>query len=326
MAAALFLSAAAAAAKDFTLADQGWRILEQEGTRVVEMRVLLTNNSSTALDYEVRFRVEGDGTPVEVATSGESATPAAARPTPEWQVTDTISVKGGPLQPGKSEVVKAVFPHEVLQPGRACRFIAELVAPGTDRVLATATITAAKITAAGAALSGGKLLAALGAAAVAAGGGGGGGEQPATVSGSGTMVGTHESHRVSDEWVEHGSGDIDVTSADGHLVLHYTYDAYGADASSLSASATATGTFTPVSGAAEAVTITTAAAQITRAGARQQSGPVITRTGAVATGTFSGTVGSRPWSGVLTMGDGTMTLNVNTDTGTHQFSIQFTAS
>jgi hypothetical protein len=336
--AALFLAAGvAAAAGEFSLVDQGWRILEQDGKRVVEMRVLLTNNSAAPLDYEVRFRVECQQCEAEAKTPAESAAPATAgvgtpplpaeKPKPEWMPVSVVSVKGGPLAPGKAEVVKAIFPHEVLQPGKVCRFLAELVTPGSDKALATATITAAKIAAAGAGMSGATVLAAVGAAAAVAGaGGGGGGEQPVTISGSGTMVGQHESHRVSGEWVEHGSGDIDVTSASGHLVLQYTYDAYGADASSLTATATATGTLTPTAGTPEAVTISSASAQITQAGDRQQSGPVITRTGSVATGTFSGTVGSRPWAGVLTMTDGVMTLNLSSDTGTHQFNIQFTAS
>jgi hypothetical protein len=327
--AALFLAAGvSAAAGDFSLVDQGWRILEQDGKRVVEMRVLLTNNSSAPSSYEVRFRVERQTKPAPNAAE-RTSTPAAGEPQPEWEVVSRVSVKGGPLAPGKAEVVKAVFPHEVLQPGKACRFFAGLVEPDTGAVLATTSITAAKIAATGiAAISGAQVVAAVGAAAAIAGGlGGGGEEQPATIGGSGTMVGEHESHRVSDEWVEHGSGDIDVTSSAGHLVLTYTYDASGPDATSLTASATATGTFTPAgAGDPEAVTITSATAQITQAGDRQEAGGVITRTGSVATGTFSGTIGARPWSGVLTMTEGVMTLNLASDTGSHQFTIQFTAS
>ena len=324
--------AAAAAVRpngDYSLTDQGWRVVEQDGKRLIEMQVLLTNKGRAPLVYEIRFLVECQ--PAQPA--GRQAGPSTRKSEPEWAVVGMVPVKGGPLGPGKSEVVKATVPYALLQPGEASRFEVQLLKPGSDNVLAAVVLTAAKGSAAAAALVAAKVIAAAGAAAAVAGAGGGGEETPvqppgpSTLSGSGTMTGQHESQRSGDEWVETGSGDIDVTSAQGHLVLHYTYEAHGPDAGSLTASATATGTFSPASGGAtETVTISSATAQISRNGDRQQDGQVVTRTGCQATGTFSGTVGSRAWSGLLTMTDGAMTLDLSSNIGTHQFNIQFTAS
>jgi hypothetical protein len=324
--------AAAAAVRpngDYSLTDQGWRVVEQDGKRLIEMQVLLTNKGRAPLVYEIRFLVECQ--PAQPA--GRQAGPSTRKSEPEWAVVGMVPVKGGPLGPGKSEVVKATVPYALLQPGEASRFEVQLLKPGSDNVLAAVVLTAAKGSAAAAALVAAKVIAAAGAAVAVgrAAGGDGGGEAPppgpSTLSGSGTMTGQHESQRVGDEWTETGSGDIDVTSAQGHLVLHYTYEAHGPDAGSLAASATATGTFSPASGGAtETVTISSATAQISRNGDRQQDGQVVTRTGCQATGTFSGTVGSRAWSGLLTMTDGAMTLDLSSNMGTHQFNIQFTAS
>lgn len=330
--------AAAAAVRpngDYSLTDQGWRVVEQGGRRLIEMQVLLTNKGRAPLVYEIHFLVECQPAQPPASAGAPGTAPAGAPPDPstrksepEWAVVGMVPVKGGPLGPGKSEVVKATAPHEILQPGEPSRFRAQLVKPGSDNVLAGVILTGAKGSAAAAALA-----AAAGAAIAVgrAGGGGGAGEVPppgpSTLSGSGTMTGQHESQRSGDEWVETGSGDIDVTSAQGHLVLHYTYEAHGPDAGGLTATATATGTFSPASGgAAEVVTISSATAQISRNGDRQQDGQVVTRTGCQATGTFSGTVGSKAWSGLLTMTDGTMTLDLSSNMGTHQFDIQFTAS
>jgi hypothetical protein len=323
-------------ASEFSLVSQGWRFVEREGQRSIEMSALVTNQSKSPLEYEVRFVVEREeGGPAGKTGGGEVAAGAPGTE-PLWTVVKTVTMRGGPLAPGASEVVKGLVSHEVLEAGKTFRFRAELISRATSALLAAATITsgpaaagAGAAAAAGAGVSAGGALAAAGAVLAATGalGGGGGGAGPAAaVSGSGTMVGTHESHRVSGEWVEHGSGQIDVTGPRGHLVLDYVYDAHGPSASDLTATATATGTFTPVSGAAQSAQITSASAHITQAGDRQQVGQVITRSGGQATGTFSGTVGGEAWTGVLQMTDGVMTLDLSSDTGSHRFNIQFTTS
>jgi hypothetical protein len=324
--------AKAGAQADYSVEDQGWLIVEQEGERLVELRSLITNSSEEPLTYEVRFIIEAqvlEPAPEE-ATEPAGATEDATTPSePEWSLTKTVPVRGGPLAPGASEVVKATFPYEELVTGQVYRFRVQLVDASSGALLAGAAITAAKAAGAAAAAAGAaaKVLAAAGAAVAIGGGlGGGGGEEaPVSVSGSGTMTGQHESHRVGDAWVEQGSGTIEVTCPQGHMVLNYSYNASGPSAESLTAVATATGTLTPSVGAPLAVEISSASSQVTQPGAREQVGQVVTRTGALATGTFSGTVGGSPWTGVITMTEGVMTLDLDTDTGAHEFQVQFTA-
>lgn len=320
------------AAGEYSVQDQGWRLVELEGKRYVELSALVSNQSKEPLTYEVRFIVEVQIEEAKVKETAEPAVPAAeatAPAEPKWSLTKTISVRGGPLAAGSSEAVKTTFLYGELELGKVYRFRVELVNASTGALLAGATLTAAKAAAAAAAGVTAQA-AALGAAAVvvATGALGGGEEHPApfSVSGSGTMSGQHESHRESEAWVEHGSGTIDVTCPQGHLLLDYTYDTQGPSAESLTAAATATGTLTRADSSTLAVEVTSATAQITQPGTRQQVGQVITRTGATGTGTFSGTVGGSPWTGVLTLTEGVMTLDLDTNTGTHQFQIRFTAS
>ncbi|MHC5035228.1 MAG: hypothetical protein ACYTFZ_09350 [Planctomycetota bacterium] len=322
------------AADKYSVEDQGWRIVEQEGKRLVELRALVVNQSEEPLSYKVQFTVETEVGQVEVAEPAEAAEKVRPPAEPQWSEVKTIVVQGGPLAPGASEVVTAMFAYEVLESGRSYRFAVALLNASTDALLGAATITAAKAaaTAAAAAAGMGAAKVVAGAALVAAAsgglGGGGGGEEAATVSvsGSGTMTGQHETYRISGEWVESGSGTIDATGREGRLVLQYTYSAHGPSATSLTATATATGTLTRPDNTSAAMQISSASAQITQPGTREQVGQVITRTGGTATGTFSGTVGGSPWSGVLTMTDGVMTLDLDSSTGTHEFNVQFTAS
>jgi hypothetical protein len=74
------------------------------------------------------------------------------------------------------------------------------------------------------------------------------------------------------------------------------------------------------------VVITTASARMTFPGARRSAGRVIYRSGSTATGTFSGTVAGKLWSGVLTMTNGEQTYNLDTGNGSHRFEVQLTAS
>jgi hypothetical protein len=309
-------ASAGSAAQGITLADQGWRVVQQQGKKQIEVRVLVTNQTKAPLRYQVRFFME-------VREPSKAAAEAAKDAI--WSTLKTVTVEGGPLAPGASQAVTGLFPYELLQKDRAFRFRAELVESDSGAVLGAAAITA----------KAGALLSGAGAVAAAAVAGVGlsrlaatGHETPSTPapSGSGTMSGQHESRRVNGQWVEHGSGTIDVTGPSGRLVLEYSYDAQGASASDVTASATASGQLIPAAGEPQAVNITSASAQISRPGLRQQSGQTVTRVGGYATGTFSGTVGGTSWTGVLTLSDGDMTLDLSTGQGTHEFQVQFTAS
>jgi len=313
-------SAVANAAAQYQIINQGWGIVEIEGKKYVELRALVINRSKEPLDYEVRFMVDaGPGSArAEVApVTGQPGAPAQTAQKPARRV---YTVKGGPLAPGASAPVKVTFPYEEMKAGVPLRFSAELVNLSTGAVLGSAAIAAIHAPFVGAAMAGAGLLAAAGAF------GGGGGAEVITANGSGTMAGEHSAEWVGDGWQEQGTGTITVTGAGGTMVIEYTYQSEGADVSQLASTGTGTGTLTRPDSSVVAVEITTATAQMQTPGDRFEDGGVITRSGTFATGTFSGTVGGVPWSGVLTMSNGVMTLDTATNTGDHTFDIQFTAS
>jgi hypothetical protein len=295
-------------------------MVTQEGKRKVELRALVVNESRFPLRYEVRFVVECADRPAEGARSGNSSREDRRAAAPVWSVAHKVSVRGGPVAPGASELVKAVVPYELLEPGKMCRYRATLANAATGAVLASAVITSLEMPLAASALAGAAFMASAAGAANALTAEAG----PASV--SGVMAGTHEARRVGNEWIERGSGTINVAGALGRMILSYTYNSHGPSAASLTATATGSGTLTPPHGTPMPVQIASATAQITAPGARQEEGAVITRSGAQATGTFSGTMGGRPWTGVLTMTDGVMTWSYITNTGTHRFNIRFTAT
>ena len=140
--------------------------------------------------------------------------------------------------------------------------------------------------------------------------------------GAGVMVGRHEAHRVSGEWVESGSGTIDLCRPDGCLLLDYTYSARGPNAATLAVSGTATGDLFRREGAPLPATVTSTSVEITFPGVRNENGQVIVRYGATATGTFVGSVGDTSWSGLVTLRNGTHTLDPATGEGEHRFDIQ----
>ncbi len=304
-------------ASEFSLVSQGWRVVEKDGKKGVEVSALVRNDSKSPLTYEVRFIVESREHP----RSDQPRTSGGASDQQPWTTLSTVPVRGGPLAPGASAPAKTVIPHALLAWGREYRYRAELVDLSSGAVVGAAALSAVgKASAAAAAAAG--AAAAVGAAA-ALGGGGGSSDSD---SGSGTMAGTHEARWVDGEWVEHGSGTIDVTTGQGRMVLEYTYDSHGPSAAELRATATASGELTPTSGTPLAVEITSASAETTAAGTRVQTGSTVRRTGSTATGTFSGTVGGRPWTGLLTMTEGDMTLDLNSGLGEHQYRVRFTAS
>ena len=247
-----------------------------------------------------------------------------------------------------SVVVKATIPYSYLATGKAYRFRAELYGRSRDPILAITPLTNQAGVATGiagglashAGLVAGAALAVTGRSMLLTGGGPSGGAAGSgsphppgerggygnTASGTGTMVGTHTARRVGAEWVEQGSGTMKVYTTHGYMQLSYTYTARGPSAANLTATATATGTLVQKNGKKAPVTITSSSAQMTAAGSRTQVGQLVTRLGSTATGTFSGTVDKKQWTGLLTMTAGRQTLNLNTNAGSHQFDIQFTAS
>jgi hypothetical protein len=279
----------------------------------VELSVLVVNESQSPLSYEVRFIVESR----EHARSDQPKQADGRSTEPAWTILSTIPVRGGPIAPGASIPVKATVPQELLAWGKEYRYRAELIDLSTGMVVGTAVLSSLAKTILPAVAAAGLAVGAVAALS---------GESSPSTSGSGTMVGTHECQWVDGEWVEHGSGTIDVTTPQGRMVLQYSYDSRGPSAAGLRATATATGQLTPPQGGPLSVEITSASAQTTTSGAREQTGSLVRRTGAAAAGTFSGTVGGKPWAGVLTMTDGDMSLDLDSGTGDHSYTIRFTAS
>ncbi len=313
-------AAAKAAPKQPQIINRGWGIVEIDGKKCVELRALVVNPTDEPLKYEVRFIVETGpaGARVKAKRAGERT--GAAGETGERSGRRVYRVRGGPLAPGASEPVKVTFPSDETKPGVALRFSAELVNLSTGAVLGTAAITAIHAPFIGAAVAGAGLLAASGAF------GGGGGEGKITASGTGTMEGRHTAQWVGDGWREQGSGTITVTGAEGTMVIHYTYHSQGPNVSELVATATGSGTLTRPDSTVVPVEITSATARMQTPGDRIEAGGTITRSGSFATGTFRGTVGGLPWTGVITMSNGVMTFDTATGAGEHTFDIQFTAS
>ena len=307
---------AASAEGRVSLVDQGWRIVDQAGERTVELNTILVNESQSPLEYEVRFIVECSERVPQTYPAPRSM--AVSNPTGHpWLVYTTISVLGGPLAPGASAAVEVRLPYELLTAGRYYRFRPELIDHSTDALVASAKTTSqASPFLAGAEFA---ALAVLSRPLL-------GGHTGAAVSGAGIMTGEHEAHRADGEWIERGSGTIEASTRQGRLVLEYAYSSHGTSTATLVATATATGQLIRPSGEAVPVEITSASAQMTFPGARQDVGPIIRRSGATATGTFTGTVGDELWTGLLTMRNGTQTLDPTTGRGQHSFDIQFTAS
>jgi hypothetical protein len=306
----------ASATGRLALVDQGWRLLDEDGKRTVELNTVVVNECESPRDYAVDFVLECNerrpwATP---ASSSEPTGDPAGQP---WAAVTIISVMGGPLAPGASTAVTARLPYEMLATGKLYRFRAELPA-----YLSGLLQTAPSIAGQASPLLSGAQFAALTTVSQSFSS-----EHSAReVSGAGVMSGEHEAHRTAGEWVESGSGTIDATTRQGRLVLEYTYSSHGTSAATLVASATATGQLIQSDGEVVPVRITSASAQITFSGSRQEVGPIVRRSGATATGTFTGTVGGEIWTGLLTMRNGTHTLDPTTGIGQHSFDIQFTAS
>ena len=302
---------AACAAEQVSLVDQHWRIVEEGGQPQVELGVLVVNESESPLQYEVRFVVERTERAPQTQPTSQPSEAGTQPAEPVWSAVQVKSVRGGPLAPGTPEAVTTVIPYELLLPGKAYRFRAELLDVSIGMVLAWETITRLE----------NRALAAVGEAGPARGS-----ARASSLSGSGKMVGDHETHRVGNEWIEHGRGTITLTGLGWRMVLTYTYDAHGASAATRVASGTAEGTFSPMSGETLPVRVTYGTAQITQPGRRSQWGQAIRRVDAQATGTFSGTVAGKPWSGVLSLTQGDVMLDLRSDQGDHRFLVQFTAS
>ncbi len=347
--AAIFAGSAGRASADPALLNQGWQILRQDNNRTVELRAQVVNESQGPLTYEVRFHVEvSDVSPTKrVASAGPPAAPA-------WSTLQTIIVPGEDLPAGDSLLVRGRFPYDLLVPGKLFRYRAELFDFSRAEVTREVIITslenpfAALPVMAGAGLLGSAgrglgvdppgaealrrsqpapgSLSATAAAESAPALTSPGVTAASTASGSGQMNGRHTAQRVGGEWVEQGSGTMDVSGSQGRIVLNYTYNAHGPSAATLTATATATGWLYPPKGKAQRVQITSASAQMTAAGARSQTGSLVSRTGSTATGTFTGLVGTEAWSGLLTMTNGFQTLHLNNHDGKHSFDIRFTAS
>ncbi len=326
-----------------SIVDQGWCVQADRTTRMVELQASVVNDAASAQSYQVRFTMES----CDSNALAKSHSPGAVAPVwspAETAVTDAVSVPAG----ASTEFTKRLPYEKMMGRGKAYRFQAELLGAAGDVVAKTA-ISAREVpyveTVAG---LGGLGLASLtgGAAGLAALGPG----QPRTVeaekqkgrgrgghslldtgpvafpSGQGTMEGTQTAQRVGGQWVEHGVGVIRVhCSGGGIMTLNYTYDSSGPNAAALSATAQGSGNYVaPNAKGTFPVTVSTASANMTFAGDRTQTGSVITRTHAQATGTFTATVGDQTFTGVLTISKGTETLDLATGQGTHSFAIRFT--
>ncbi len=318
--------------------DAGWRVADQSGKSVLELHALVVNETAVPLIYHVRFLLESAALPagakataggtknaadVKTAAAAENAagatTAAASENAPAdttgWSVERTVTATGETLAPGASCPVTTDLPSDLLQPGRQYRCRAELVegpypmvAPSSQCCLTPRQNLWGAVPVAG--------VAALGANTKAA--------TPSNVF-FGFLRGTHTAVRVG-PWEEQGSGLIVMRNSDGRATLHYTYTSTGENAATLVATMSATGNLVHLDGRVEPIVITTGHAEMTVAGNRTQVGQEVTRTGAAATGTFVGTLGGRPLSGVVTLTNGRETLNLASHTGVHSFTIEFTPS
>jgi hypothetical protein len=290
----------------------GWRVVERNGKKMIEMSAIITNNSPRQAQYAVRFVVERKATPEDLLVF---RTPAGKPDSEDWVAVSAVTVQSGVVAPGASAGVSAEAPYEALSPGAAHRFRAEIVAGATGERLPESILMPRTL----------PLLVVGGLTGLAAQGGSA--SHAAAVGllgGSGVMAGRHEAHRVNGEWVENGSGTITLWVAQGPAVLSYAYTARGSSSATLAATATAEGQLTTGDGSSLPIHLTSATAQITFPGLRQEIGPVIHRSGATATGVFSAIVGGEACHGVLTLTNGTGTLDPVTGQGEHRFDIRFT--
>ena len=309
----LILSACPAYAEAAAVVREGgWRVVEREGKKMIEMSAIIINNSPRQAEYSVRFVVERKATPEDLLVF---RTPAGKLDSEDWIAVSAVTVQSGVVAPGASAAVSAEAPYETLSPGAAHRFRAEIVESATGGRLTGAILVRQTF----------PLLAVGGLAGlVAQDGSASHATSVGLLGGSGVMVGRHEAHRVNGEWVENGSGTIALWAAQGRVVLAYTYTARGSSSATLTATATAEGQLTGAEGSSLPIHLTSATAQITFPGLRQEIGPVIHRSRATATGVFCATVGSETCQGFLTLTNGTGTLDAVTGQGEHRFDIRFT--
>jgi hypothetical protein len=304
------------------LVDQHWWIVGLDPQRTIQLHVLVANHTPDPLRYHVRFTAEWAETAALAAAASEAQGDSEAPPvTTVWRPVQIVMVPGGPLAVGASDSVAEELPADILEAPKAYRFRAELLDAESGEVLAETFITKQDD-------RGAAWLPAAGLAAVLVGNAAGPGsshDRPEPLTGSGTMVGTHEAQRVGSEWVEHGSGVITITGHNFQMVIDYTYDSHGLNAASLSATGTGAGTITRPGRPPVPVSITSATAAMAAAGDRHQSGSLVTRTHCAATGTFDGMAGDERYRGTVTMSNGTQTLDLVTHKGDHRFDIQFTA-
>jgi len=308
----LILSLAGAAAVDrVSVVDQGWRVVDRSGARRVQLRALVVNYGESPLRYQVQFLAE-QGEPGSAGGSGAQVTGPSPAESETWVTVKTIAGASSSLPPGTSASVEGDLPYDDLTPGRPYRFRAKVVDPETGVELANARI----------AIPGESSAAGAGVVAFAAMLLGSDTESRVAARGMGVMRGQHEAQRVNGEWVESGSGTIEMGTTEGHLHLEYAYTARGASAATLTATATATGTLMQRSGSPARVEITSASARMCFPGFRLESQQTVSRSGASATGTFEGTVGGAEWNGILSLRHGTYTLDLDTGRGEHSFQVQ----
>jgi hypothetical protein len=305
------------------LVDQHWSIVGLGAERTIQLRVLVANETSSPLMYHVRFTAEwAEAAALAAAPVGQTQRESPPPATVAWRPVQILMVHGGPLAAGASDSIAEELPADILRAPKAYRFRAELLDGDSGEVLAETLVTKQDDRAAG-------WVPAAALAAVLVGSATGpdsSHDRPEPLTGSGTMVGTHEARRVGSEWVEHGSGVITVTGRNFQMVIDYTYDSHGMNAASLSATGAGTGTVTRPGRPLLPVNITSATAAMSAAGDRHQSGSLVTRTHCAATGTFDGMAGDGRYRGTITMTNGTQTLDLVTHKGDHRFDIQFTAA
>ncbi|MBN1460022.1 MAG: hypothetical protein JXA57_10815 [Armatimonadetes bacterium] len=300
------VAASASPGSQVTVIDNGWSVIEREGARTVEMSVIIANHGETPVRYQLLLSAERAEKP-----SSDGVNSPTSQGADTWVAVKTVCAAEGVLEPGTSVCEQADLVYDELVPGKAHRFRARVIDPGTGAELASAQLTrAAALAAPGV---GGVGLAALSQGVLPGSGQGGA---------SGVMVGTHEAHRINGEWTETGQGTITMATAEGQLRLDYTYHAQGPTAAELSATAQAHGELTANDGTPVPAEISSASATMTYPGFRRETDGIISRSGASATGTFAGTVGEVSWSGILTLQEGTYTLDPATGTGEHSFEIQ----
>jgi len=293
-----------------TVVDNGWSVIEREGARTIEMSVIIANHGETPVRYQLLVSAEREATSPSVGTHAGPA----QQPSPEtddWVAVKRVRVAEGVLEPRTSVRKQADLVYDELVPGKAYRFRASVIDPETGSELASAQVTrAAALAAPG---FGGVGLAVLSQGVLPGSGQGGA---------SGVMVGTHEAHRINGEWTETGQGTITMATAEGQLQLEYTYHAQGPTAAELSATAQAHGELMTNDGTPALAEISSASATMIYPGFRRESDGIISRSGASATGTFTGMAGGVSWNGILTLKEGTYTLDPATGLGGHSFEIQ----